>query len=247
MYQSFHLLRKTLWHPALLLFCASISIAAPVKSDLTPHVAEYKVKIKFLSGKLKTEVKATDAGYTAESVLRASGLARLFARGEIRENSEFSVNDGAVRPLRYVSVDSISKKGKSLNFNFDWDQKTVMGSINEQDFQLELTGFVYERVSIQYQLMLDLQNQSTREEYALLDDFEPKLLQVTTIEKKQIKVPFGKFEAVGIQHRKKGSGRVTTLWCVEELDYLPILIEQHRDGKLTVRAVLTRYQPTTSE
>lgn len=233
-------------HPALLLLAvACTSIAAPVATGLTPHVAEYKVKIKFLSGKLKTEVKATDDGYSAESVLRASGLARLFVRGEIREKSAFTVIEGVVRPARYDSTDSISKHAKSLHFDFDWDQQIVTGTINDQDLQLELQGLVYERVSIQYQLMLDLQNQRIREAYALLDDFEPKLLQVSTIAKKQVKVPFGKFEAIGVQHRKKDSGRVTTLWCVEELGYLPVIIEQHRDGKLTVRAVLTRYEPTT--
>lgn len=250
MYQSISLLQKAITRPALLcalLAFACISNAAPLKYALTPHVAEYKVKIKFLSGKLKTEVKAADAGYRVESVLRASGFARLFVRGEIRENATFLVIEGGIRPLQYDSVDSISKKGKSLHFNFDWQQKTVTGSINEQDFQLELQGFVYDRVSIQYQLMLDLQNQITREEYSLLDNDKPKLLQVVVIEKKQIKVPFGKFLAVGIQHRKEGSGRVTTLWCVEELDYLPVLIEQHRDGKLIVRAALTRYQPATTE
>lgn len=246
MYQLTTLLPKTLAHPALLfLLLVSVSAGAHAAQGLTPHIAEYKVKIKFVSGKLRTEVKATDTGYSAESVIRATGLARLFARGEITEKSIFSVFEGEIRPLKYDATDSISKKGKSLHFDFDWDQELVTGSINDQDFQFELPDFVYERVSIQYQLMLDLQNHSIRETYTLLDDFEPKLLQVSTTPKKRVKVPFGKFEAIGIQHRKKGSSRVTTLWCVEELDYLPVLIEQHRDGKLTVRAALTRYEPTT--
>ncbi|MDH3752084.1 MAG: hypothetical protein OEU40_15990, partial [Gammaproteobacteria bacterium] len=56
-------------------------------------------------------------------------------------------------------------------------------------------------------------------------------------------VPAGEYEAVGIQHQAEGSKRVTTLWCVEELDYLPVIIEQHRKGKLRVRAVLNKYTP----
>ena len=242
--------QKTVIHPTLLflvLGLSSMPAAAAMERGLTPHVAEYKVKIKFLSGKLKTEVKATDAGYSAKSVLRAAGLARLFARGEITENSTFAVRADGVRPLQYSSVDGISKKDKSMVFDFDWDRNKVTGSINDKDLVLELQGRVYDRVSIQYELMLDLLNNSTSEEYSLLDDDEPKLLQVSTIGKKQIKVPYGKFEAVGIQHRKKDSGRITTLWCVEELDYLPVLIEQHRDGKLTVRTVLTKYKPITTD
>jgi len=60
---------------------------------------------------------------------------------------------------------------------------------------------------------------------------------------KPVIVPFGRFEAIGIQHQATNSSRITTLWCVEELGYLPVLIEQHRKGKLRVRAVLTDYQP----
>jgi hypothetical protein len=39
-----------------------------------------------------------------------------------------------------------------------------------------------------------------------------------------------------------GSSRVTTLWCVPELEYLPVIIEQHRKGKLNLRAVLASYE-----
>jgi len=39
---------------------------------------------------------------------------------------------------------------------------------------------------------------------------------------------------------------VTTLWCVEELGYVPVLIEQHRKGKLRMRAELQTYTALTT-
>ena len=51
----------------------------------------------------------------------------------------------------------------------------------------------------------------------------------------------GEFNAVGIQHQAENSSRVTTLWCVKELGYLPVVIEQHRKGKLRMRAELSKY------
>jgi hypothetical protein len=33
------------------------------------------------------------------------------------------------------------------------------------------------------------------------------------------------------------------LWCAPELDFLPVVIEQHRKGKLNFRASLTNYTP----
>jgi hypothetical protein len=91
--------------------------------------------------------------------------------------------------------------------------------------------------------MSDLLNGGHRESYSLQDAEKLKLLSVTDMGSKMVKVPFGKFDAIGIQHRAGNSSRVTTLWCAKELGYLPIMIEQHRKGKLKVRAVLANYTP----
>ena len=245
--------QKAPTHPLLrifrLLVLASIVLPAFASGErtLTPHTAEYKIKVSILSGKLHTEIKATEEGYYAHSVLRASGFAKLFVRGDVTESSTFAVIENGVRPLQYSSNDRISKEDKSMEFDFDWQHSKVSGLINEEDFDLELQGRVHDRVSIQYELMLDLLDDSTSDEYTLLDDKGIKLLQISNIGEKQIKVPFGEFRVVGIQHRKKDSDRITTLWCAEELGYLPVQIEQHRDGKVAFRAVLNKYHPTEAD
>jgi len=70
-----------------------------------------------------------------------------------------------------------------------------------------------------------------------------KKISVRSIGTKEVKVPAGKYTAIGIEHQAENSSRTTTLWCVEELDYLPVIIEQHRKGKLKVRATLKKYAP----
>lgn len=232
--------------PLLLLVLASVLLPAFAYAEraLTPHVAEYKIKVSILSGKLRTEVKLTDKGYSASSVLKASGIASWFVRGDVTERSEFSIVEDGVRPLIYHSVDKISKEDKYMDFVFDWEQNQVTGKIDGEDFVLSLQGRAHDRVSLQYELMLDLLNDSRTVEYTLVDDDEVKPLYVTYVGTESIKVPYGKFEAIKIQHRKEKSDRVTTLWCVEKLDYLPVKIEQHRNGKLAVRAVLNKYKPT---
>lgn len=210
--------------------------------QLTPHVAEYKVKVSVLSGKLRTEVRLTDKGYRAKSVLRAAGIASWFVRGDVTESSEFSIVPDGVRPLTYHSVDKISKDDVFMDFEFDWERNEVNGRINDEQFVLPLTEQAHDRVSLQYELMLDLLNDNRITEYNLLDDDEVKVLHVTYVGTEEIKVPHGTYKTIKIQHRKEKSDRITTLWCAEELDYLPVKIEQHRDGKLAVRAVLNKYK-----
>lgn len=217
--------------------------AAWADQELKAYTAEYKVKISFLGGRLRTNVEATDSGFTARSVIEPTGLANLFLSGRIEEYSEFETGPVGVRPQHYESVDTLSSDPARMSFDFDYDEQAVTGHINDEEFRFEFDGPVHDRVSIQYELMHNLLNEESGGDYALLDGDELKELTVDIIGRREVKVPYGRFQAVGIQHREKEKDRVNTLWCVEELGYLPVVIEQYRDGELRVRAELRRYQP----
>ena len=217
--------------------------AATVRADaaLTPHTAEYRVKISVLGGRLTTTLQDLDRGYRAESAIEATGMSKIVARGAIRESSVFGPGEAGMRPLRFLSTDSLTSDAQAVDLEFDWERGLAVGTIDGADFQAPIAGLVHDRVSLQYGLMHDLQNGIERTQYFLQDAEKFKELNITNVGVKTVKVPFGKFEAVGIQHQAANSSRITTLWCAPELDYLPVIIEQHRKGKLRMRAVLTDY------
>lgn len=218
-----------------------------VKADLRPHTAQYKIKISVLGGKLNTRFELTDDGYTAESVINATGMSRLIARGEIREQSWFSQAGSRIRPIHYLSSDSISKRGTDVDLTFQWDDSLVTGMIGGEDFSTAIENELHDRVSLQYALMHELMNGGYSDTYYLQDAEKLKVLAVKEMGTEIVKVPYGEFEAIGLQHRAGTSSRVTTLWFAKELGYLPVMIEQHRKGKLQVRAVLTDYVPTAEQ
>ena len=208
---------------------------------IVPHTATYKIKISIASGTLTTNVREAANGFEVHSVIEPTGLANLLLGGNIEERSHFEVNDSGVKPMVYTSNDTLSRGDKFMDFVFDWDALKVSGTVNEERYTYPLDQEVHDRVSIQYQLMHNLVTGRVAEQYAMLDDDEMKQISVTRIGNKKIKVPMGTFDAVGIQHQAAGSKRITTLWCAEELGYLPVLIEQSRKGKVNVRAQLTEY------
>lgn len=214
---------------------------------LQPYKAEYKVKISVLSGKLATEFRRSGEGYVAQSIITPSGLANVFLNGFVEETSWFDVSANGVVPDRYKSVDTLTKDQKEMSFAFDWQANEVSGNIADVHHVIPLPGPVQDRVSIQYELMHELMNGAPADNYLMLNEEELRPIFVSNIGTKVVKVPFGKFTAVGIQHRNEDASRVSTLWCVEELGYLPVIIEQHRDGKLRVRAVLSEYEAITDE
>ena len=66
---------RCLWRSAIVLVTTTL-LALPVSADpsLTPHAAEYKVKISMLGGQLNTELRATETGYVATHVIKPTGM-----------------------------------------------------------------------------------------------------------------------------------------------------------------------------
>jgi len=201
---------------------SALIIAAPTFAgpSLTPHAAEYKVKISVLGGQLNTELRATDTGYVATHVIRPTGMSRILARGTIRETSEFDAMTDGIRPRFYSSKDTISRDKADVSVRFNWETGEARGTVNG-----------------------DLLNQGPDSTYTMFEVDRLRHVNVRIIGTREIDTPAGRFAAIGIQHQAEGSKRITTLWCAKELGYLPVIIEQHRNGKLRVRATLRKYSP----
>ena len=227
---------------ALVLAAALFAAPAAIAADLTPHTAEYKVKISVLSGKLNTELRETEDGYIAAHVVKPTGLAKVLG-GHISVRSEFTTATDGVRPVAFREIDTIGDEPET-NIRFDWTTNRASGTVGEDAVDLQLDGLSHDNVSIQYELMYDLLNGNPDDTYVLFDVDKMRVANVRNVGTKSFKTKAGNYEAVGIQHQKEGSSRVTTLWCAPELGYLPVVIEQHRKGKLNFKATLTRYKPT---
>ena len=226
---------------AVIVLLMAISVAGA--ADLTPHRAEYKVKISVVSGQLNTELQAVDTGFIANHAIKPVGMSRILTNGRMRVSSEFTAGEDGVRPVRFHELDTI-KDEPEVRLGFDWTTNTASGTVGKEDVTFQLDGISHDNVSIQYALMHDLLNGGPQETYVLFDVDKMRVAHVRNVGTKKVKTKAGSFEVVGIQHQREGSSRVTTLWCAPELGYLPVVIEQHRKKKLNFRATLTKYVAT---
>ena len=217
-------------------------------ATLTPHTAEYKVRISVLGGRLNTELRKTATGYVATHRIKATGIAAALVGGEIFAESEFLPGDDGILPVRYNANDEISKDKLRADIQFDWELQRVTGTYQNRDHAEPvvvddpLEGLAHDGVSIQYELMHDLMNEGASRAYTLFDVDELKKLNISSVGTRTVKTRAGKFEAIGIRHQAENSSRQTTLWCVEELGFLPVMIQQHRKGKLRFEAKLVSYE-----
>jgi len=230
---------------AALLIIFVLPVATVAETTLTPHSAEYKIKISVLGGRLNTELRPTATGYVATHTVKPTGMSRMLARGSISETSEFTTTNDGVRPRHYISKDTISRDKSDASIAFDWDAGEARGTVNGEEVVSVMEGLAHDRVSIQYELMHDLLNAAPGTRYTMFEIDRLRPVNIEIVGEKVVKVPAGEFEVIGIRHQAEGSKRATTLWCSAELGYLPVVIEQHRKGKLRVRATLTEYVPAT--
>jgi len=230
----------------LLTGLAALALCLPVLAEplLTAHTAEYKVKISIVSGQLNTELRRTAKGYVANHVVRPTGISRIITRGTMDVTSEFDRRTDGIQPVRYQALDTIRDE-PDVDLRFDWSTNEAIGTVGDENVRLQLDGMAYDSVSIQYKLMHDLLTGNPSEQYTLFDVDKMRVANVSMVGEKEVDTKAGKFLAVGVQHQKEGSSRTTTLWCVKELDYLPVVIEQHREGKLKFRAKLVKYSPSS--
>ncbi len=232
-----------------------VAPTAPV--GLTPHAAEYKVKVSGVGGRLTTRLERRGDDFEALHVIEATGFAGLFARGEVRELSRFSDFGRGLLPLHYEARNTL-RQDSGANLDFDWDGGRVTGSVFEDgtntSVDVALDEPMFDRLAVQYRLMSDLalggiealeaeadDDAPGRASYILFDGDESDTLDITPIGARAIKTRAGTFDTIGVQHQKQGSSRRTLLWLAPELDYLPVLIEQYRRDDLKVRATLRDY------
>jgi hypothetical protein len=224
-----------------LLFFAAIALPAAA-SGLTPHRAQYKVKISVVAGELDTELRRTEAGFVAHHVIKPTGVSRMLTRGTMDVSSTFTSVTTGVQPVSYHAIDTI-RNDPEAHILFDWDTNQASGTVGDEKVVMQLEGISHDAVSIQYELMHDLVNGGPDAAYVIFDVEKMRVVNVRHSGRKTIDTPAGRFDVVGIEHQKEGSSRITTLWCAAELGYLPVVIERHRKGKLLFRAMLTEYVP----
>lgn len=227
-------------------FILMVAVAGPawagqpgMSNDVIPEFsALYKVRASVASGELSMSLaKADDGSYVFRTLTRPRGLVRVFARGEIDEQSRLLFRDGGVVPLDYSLRDTISKN-HDADYQFDWAAGVVSGIERGEEVGDELQSGMLNRAALYIALMQDLSQEKLPQSYVLFDRGRVKSFAIEELETEPVEVPFGRFEAVKLVRDSEGSRRSMYLWCAPELNYLPVQIDLYKGDKRISRAEL---------
>ncbi len=217
-----------------MLLSISSGFAAPLPQQFS---AVYTVKKSGMTiGETKRTLNHNGTQYQFESITRPKGIAKLFTSGQVVERSLWNFHQNQPRPEQYTFFNSGGKKKRNVQIDFDWTKKQVVNTVNGQPWSMPLEYDTQDKLLYQLRIMQDLPTDQPMLHYPIADGGKLKYYDIEVVGKERIRTKLGVFDTVRLRH-VKGS-RKTTMWCAQQLGYLPVRIEQQKGNNSPVTATL---------
>jgi hypothetical protein len=176
--------------------------------------------------------------YRAE--VEPRGFFSLFLSDRITEISRFSRNANLIRPVYYFRHHRKSDHDRQkYEINFDWDKKQLVNT--SENRQLDLPDFTQDLLSFQLYLMQKLQQSPNFKTIAVPIATHTDVYVYNLVNKGESKteVPLGSYPAIQLESEEHDGDRYV-LWCVKELEYLPVKIQKiDHDGDIVTLNLTT--------
>lgn len=177
--------------------------------------------------------KNSNGHFVYESYSKPIGYARWFTDSTLLEKSEWVYHDNTLRPIRYSYDRNGSKRERHVKLNFDWNKMRVTNEINNEPWSMEIPNGTMDKLLYHLAVMHDLQQADLPLTYQVADGGTLKSYTFKELGRETLKTSLGTFNTIKLLRPGR---RDTTLWCAEELNYLPVKIIQEEDGsKLTLK------------
>jgi Protein of unknown function (DUF3108) len=210
---------------------AGAQTPAAADAGIAPFSAHYQADWKSISvGTSDLELKndSQPGHYVYTWTITAHGIFRTVYRDDLIQKSWFSINAGHARPSRYRAEDGSS----SVDLDFDWAGGHVRGTSEKKPVDLELKEGTQDVMSIQVEVMLDLQQGNLPNTFQIIDKDELKDFIYTQEGTANIRTDLGRLDTIIVSSQRAGNDRILRMWFAPALGFVPVQAERTRGGKL---------------
>lgn len=182
--------------------------------------------------------------YRLEVAVKPTGIARLFTREEIFEESTGVVDaDGHLHTQRYQHR-RVHGRERYRDFRFDHEAgrlRDAAGGIPERELPSDLTDDLVQLERLRHALATGARELRVRALYGGKGRVEEYHYRAAPASE-TITTPAGRYETVRVV-RTDGRGRYRLeLWCAPELDFLPVRMDRYRKGTFEATMRLQDYR-----
>ena len=171
--------------------------------------------------------------YEFTSRIIAKGLLKLARPKPAVERSQFRVDAEGIRPLEFWYEDGSRSGEDNVHIAFDWDRRVATVSGAETRARDGLTGG---RARPRHAASrADARSRASRARRArtrIADEDSVSDYEYTDNGTATTTTGIGPLETRALTQQRAGSSRTTWLWVAPELRFLPVRIEQRRDGEV---------------
>jgi hypothetical protein len=221
----------------------SISAATEPMPLLRPvgFAVDYRVKYSAFGGEISLELQALQGRnkYRIRATTEARGLAKLVRSGKMREEAHFIFDEGNLQPQDYVLDAGDNTEEDSAELVFDHQRQTVASVYEGNPTALPLKADVYDRISADVVIMMDLRNGRQPRELHIAEKNQLREYTFTFQGEETVEVPAGTYRTVKYLRQRTGSSRSTLIWYALDANFVPVRMEQLKRGKTNVTSVAT--------
>jgi Protein of unknown function (DUF3108) len=217
-----------------LLLAATASVAAAQaapETALSPFTAHYVADwkgISVASSEIQLKQGADSAHFIYYWSITARGILRLAYHDDLVQTSWLTLSDGHVRPDKY----SGRQGSTALELNFDWQNKRVTGTSEGKPVDIALTDGAQDVLSIQVEVMLDLQRGNMPKTFQIIDKDQLKEFNYAQEGSAKLKTAIGDLDTVVVTSQRAGNDRILRMWFAPSLGFAPVQAERSRGGNI---------------
>jgi hypothetical protein len=231
---------------ALLIAAAASVAAAQPAGDMaiSPFTARYVADwkgISVASSEIQLKQGADASHFIYYWSITARGVLRLAYHDDLVQTSWLSVSDGHVRPDKY----SGRQGSQTLELNFDWPNKRVTGTSEGKPVDIGLVDGAQDVLSIQVEVMLDLQRGNMPKTFQIIDKDQLKEFNYAQEGSAKLKTAIGDLDTVVVTSQRAGNDRILRMWFAPSLGFAPVQAERSRNGNIEFSIRLKSFDRAT--
>jgi hypothetical protein len=185
--------------------------------------------------------------YEFSSRVMAKGMLKLARPNPAVERSQFRVDGDGIQPQHFWYEDGSRSGEDNFEIAFDWQRRVATASNAEARREIALPQGTLDRGSLQVALMRELATTGAARTLKFADEDGVVEYEYTDNGTATMPTGLGPIAARILTQQRAGSSRVTSLWVAPELRFLPVRIEQRRDGEVQTAFELVSVQGLSAD
>lgn len=174
-------------------------------------------------GETTRQLKTKNKFLTFSSIAKTAGIAALFFDVTITEKSKLRLKNKSLNFFSYSYHEKSKKKNEGYQLRLDKKQ-TFYNSYKKENYPVEKN--LHDTLGFTVAIMDDLQAGKREIKYSIAEKKELKIYTLKLIKKEKIQTDNGEISTLKIEHYDPQTKNRFTLWCAENMGFLPVRIRK---------------------